>query len=169
MFDVTLKDSSGEIKATGFNDGAVHFHTLFEEGKVYMVSTATIKPANKNFNATDHNYELSFHKGTTVTLCQEASSQDVPRLQHNFKTVNDINDGCQDKDTVDFVGIVADVADVVHFTARSGKELTKREVTIFTQLTYQVLPGHQFFCVLLKAFKCSFTRFVGCIFSGTRG
>lgn len=130
VFDVTLKDSSGEIKATGFNDEAVHFHTLFEEGKVYMVSTATIKPANKNFNATDHNYELSFHKGTTVSHCQEASSQDVPRLQHNLKTVNDINDGCQDKDTVDFVGIVADVADVVHFTARSGKELTKREVRV---------------------------------------
>ena len=91
MFDVTLKDSSGEIKATGFNDEAVHFHTLFEEGKVYMVSTATIKPANKNFNKTDHNYELSFHKGTLVTQCLEATSSNVPRSGYTLKTINDVN------------------------------------------------------------------------------
>ena len=88
---VLLNDSSGEIKATGFNEEAARFHPLFEEDRVYVIETATIKPANKNFNKTDHNYELSFHKGTLVTQCLEATSSEVPRSGYTLKTINDVN------------------------------------------------------------------------------
>jgi len=128
VFDVTLKDTSGEIKATGFNEMADKFHPLFEDEKVYLVETASIKPANMNFNKTGHNYELSFHQGTQVTLCMESNSREVPKVQHNLKTIHEINEGDDNKDAIDFVGVVIDVGEVINFTARSGKELTKREV-----------------------------------------
>jgi len=131
VFDLTLKDSSGEIKATGFNEEAARFHPLFEEDRVYVIETATIKPANKNFNKTDHNYELSFHKGTLVTQCLEATSSEVPRSGYTLKTINDVNqEGTNAGDSVDVLGVVIDVGDVHNFTSKGGKDLTKREVRL---------------------------------------
>ena len=59
----------------------------------------------------------------------ESNSREVPKVQHNLKNIHEINEGDDSKDAIDFVGVVIDVGEVINFTARSGKELTKREVS----------------------------------------
>ena len=44
VFDFTLKDASGDIKVTAFKELATKFFDVVEEGKVYYLSNAQIKP-----------------------------------------------------------------------------------------------------------------------------
>jgi replication factor A1 len=64
MFSVTLIDKSGEIKATAFNTVADEFFSRLEEGKVYCISKARIKLANKIYSTSD--YELTLERDTNV-------------------------------------------------------------------------------------------------------
>ena len=129
VFDVTLQDSSGEIKVSGFNDQARKFHQVFEEGKVYWLETATIKAADRRFNTTDHNYELSLHQGSNVQLCHDSKTGDVPGIKYNLKPISEIKE-MNEKDSTDAMGVVVSVGDVQDLTTRAGRDTKKREIRI---------------------------------------
>ena len=40
-------DESGEIRATGFKEQCDKFYNMLEVGKVYLISSCVLKPANK--------------------------------------------------------------------------------------------------------------------------
>jgi len=132
VFDITLQDSSGDIKVTGFNEMAEKFHPVFQENRVYFVEAASVKPANKNFNQTSHNYELSLHAGSKVELCQEIASREVPGISFpDLKSISEIiESGGDSADTVDVMGVVVAVDDVKDLTTRAGRNTKKREIRI---------------------------------------
>jgi replication factor A1 len=66
LFNVTLMDETDEISGTGFNSAVDQLYSKFEEGKVYYVSKARVNLANKQFNKTANDYELSLDKNTQV-------------------------------------------------------------------------------------------------------
>ena len=66
LFNVTLMDESGEIKATGFNDAVEMLYDKLQEGKVYFVSKARVNLARKKFSNLANDYELSFERQTEV-------------------------------------------------------------------------------------------------------
>ena len=47
VFDFELKDASGDIKITAFNDEVDKIFDLVQEGKVYYLSNAKIQPVRK--------------------------------------------------------------------------------------------------------------------------
>ena len=47
VFDFILKDKSGEIKVTGFNEEQRKYSDMIQEGKVYYLSNARIQPVRK--------------------------------------------------------------------------------------------------------------------------
>jgi replication factor A1 len=72
LFNVTLMDESGEIKATGFNDAVEMLYDKLQEGKVYFVSKARVNLARKKFSNLANDYELSFERQTEVEEVQYA-------------------------------------------------------------------------------------------------
>ena len=72
LFNVTLMDESGEIKATGFNDAVEMLYDKFQEGKVYFISKARVNLARKKFSNIANDYELSFERHTEVDEVQYA-------------------------------------------------------------------------------------------------
>lgn len=72
LFNVTLMDESGEIKATGFNDAVEMLYDKFQEGKVYFISKARVNLARKKFSNLANDYELSFERQTEVEEVQYA-------------------------------------------------------------------------------------------------
>jgi replication factor A1 len=66
FFNVTFMDDTGEIRGTGFNSAVDELYSKLEEGKVYYISKARVNLANKKFNNTAHNCELSLEKNTEV-------------------------------------------------------------------------------------------------------
>ncbi len=66
LFNVTLMDDSGEIRATAFNAVVDDLYPLFEEGKVYYVSKARVNLAKKKFSNVNNDYELGLEKNTEI-------------------------------------------------------------------------------------------------------
>lgn len=66
LFNVTLMDETGEIRATAFNTVVDELYDRFQEGKVYYVSKARVNLAKKKFSNLQNDYELSLEKNTEV-------------------------------------------------------------------------------------------------------
>ena len=47
VFDFVLKDASGEIKVTGFNEDANKYFDMLQEGKIYYLSNGKIQSVRK--------------------------------------------------------------------------------------------------------------------------
>lgn len=87
LFNVTLVDETGEIKATGFNQAVDELYDKIQEGKVYYISRARVNLAKKKFSSVNNEYELSFERNTEVeevravtlsaTRCLRSSCQSV--------------------------------------------------------------------------------------------
>ena len=79
-----LLDESGEIRATAFRDLVDKLYPALEVGKVYYIKGASVKPANRKFNSTRHNYELTFEATSTVVPCAEEQAPDIPTIKFEF-------------------------------------------------------------------------------------
>ena len=66
LFNVTLMDETGEIRATGFNLVVDELYPKLEEGKVYYISKARVNLAKKKFSNLANDYELSLERNTEV-------------------------------------------------------------------------------------------------------
>merc|ERR1719502_1039370 len=67
VFSVDLLDAAGgEIRASFFNDAAAKFINTIEVKKCYKFSKGSAKIANKQFNNTNHRYELTFENSAVI-------------------------------------------------------------------------------------------------------
>lgn len=71
LFNVTLMDDSGEIRATAFNAVVDDLYSRLEEGKVYYLSKARVNLAKRKFSNVNNDYELGLEKNTEI---EEAST-----------------------------------------------------------------------------------------------
>ncbi|VDN31537.1 unnamed protein product, partial [Cylicostephanus goldi] len=62
-FEITDKDGVA-IRITGFNDAAERAYSIIQTDCSYYISGCTVKQANKRFNTTGHDYELSINANT---------------------------------------------------------------------------------------------------------
>lgn len=137
LFSVNFLDESGEIRATGFNDSVDKFHDLLEMNKVFYVSKATLKTANKTYSTVNNDYEMTFTPETTILPCEESETS-IPMLQFDFVPIASIES--LDKDAVvDIIGVCKFAADVQSFVARTtNKECIKREVKLVDRSNKEV-------------------------------
>lgn len=68
LFNVTLMDDSGEIRATGFNQQVDQFFDVLQENKAYYISKARVNIAKKQFNNVNNEYELSLGNDTEISV-----------------------------------------------------------------------------------------------------
>jgi replication factor A1 len=66
LFNVTLVDDTGEIRATAFNTVVDDLFPRLEEGKVYYISKARVNFAKKKFNNLSNDYELTLERNTQI-------------------------------------------------------------------------------------------------------
>ena len=66
LFTVHFLDDSGEIRATGFNEQVDTLYSVLQEGQIFFVSGCKVNMANKKFSNLNHEYELTFERGTEV-------------------------------------------------------------------------------------------------------
>jgi len=64
LFSVVFLDQSGKIMATAFNTVVDELFSRLEKGRVYQVSKARIKVANKAYS--NHDYELILERTTHI-------------------------------------------------------------------------------------------------------
>ncbi|OLY85024.1 Replication factor A protein 1 [Smittium mucronatum] len=136
LFNVTFMDSSGEIRATGFNDQIDQFYSMLEIGKVYYLSSLRVNMANPKFNQVKNEYELVFESFSELTLCNE--SVDIPEIKYNFTKLSKLMEIEKDS-VIDVLVVVSHVGELSEIRSKAtNKTLTKRELTVVDDSMYSV-------------------------------
>jgi replication factor A1 len=137
LFNVTLLDESGEIRATAFNDQADQYWDVLNEGTVYYISSpCKVQMAKKQFNNTNNDYELVFERDTHVEKCEDQSN--VPQIRYNFVNIQELQDVEKDA-TVDVIGVLKEVQEVSQIVSKTTqKPFDKRELVLVDDTGFQV-------------------------------
>ncbi|XP_019952555.2 replication protein A 70 kDa DNA-binding subunit-like isoform X2 [Paralichthys olivaceus] len=127
LFTFEIVDESGEIRVTAFNKEVDKFFSLVEQGKVYYISKATLKVANKQYTKVKNQYEITLHAQSSIVLCDD--SQGVPTLHCDFVPIAELEN--RDKDAIiDVIGVCKSVEDVSRITTKTSREVSKRALSL---------------------------------------
>ncbi|KAM7398140.1 hypothetical protein PAMA_006158 [Pampus argenteus] len=127
LFSFEMVDESGEIKITAFNKEVDKFFSLVEQGKVYYISKATLKVANKQYTALKNDYEMTLHANSSIVPCDD--SGDIPTLNCDFVPIAELEN--RDKDAIiDVIGVCKSAEDVSRITTKASREVTKRALSL---------------------------------------
>ncbi|KAG6917933.1 hypothetical protein DXG01_000370 [Tephrocybe rancida] len=121
LFNVTLMDDTGEIRATGFNLAVDELYPKLDEGKVYYISKARVNLAKKKFSNLANDYELGLERNTEVEECHETTN--LPMIKYHFVPLSGLEELPKDS-TCDVIAIV--------------KEIPKRELMLVDQSGFSV-------------------------------
>lgn len=138
LFNVNFLDTSGEIRATAFNEMAVKYSEMLEEGKVYYISKARLQPAKPQFTNLSHPYELSLDRESVIEPSQDEAN--VPKTHFNFIKLNSIENQ-EANSTVDVLGIIQSVNPHFELTSRAGKKFDRRDISIVDDSNYSITVG----------------------------
>lgn len=138
LFNVNFLDTSGEIRATAFNEMATKFNEILQEGRVYYISKARLQPAKPQFTNLTHPYELSMDRDTVVEECFDESN--VPKTHFSFTKLNAIPNQ-EANSTVDVLGIIQTVNPQFELTSRAGKKFDRRDIDIVDDSGYSITVG----------------------------
>ncbi|KAM0877104.1 hypothetical protein ACQ4PT_035749 [Festuca glaucescens] len=127
LFNFDLLDAhGGEIRAVCFSSTARYdqFYDLIEVDKVYLISRGALRPAKKQYNHLNNDYEIHLDNTTSIEVSSGDDSS-IPRQQFNFREISEIAN--MDKGTmVDLLGVVTSVSPSSPFMRKNGVETQKR-------------------------------------------
>ena len=116
-------DESGEIRATAFKEQCDKFYPMIEVGKVYLISSCILKPANRQYSNIKNEYEITFRETTEVSLCSDDTSS-VPSITFNFVRIADLNPSLKDQ-VVDILGVCKSASDVMTINSQKLNKVKK--------------------------------------------
>ncbi|KQK01644.1 replication protein A 70 kDa DNA-binding subunit A [Brachypodium distachyon] len=129
VFNFDLLDSDGgEIRVTCFNDLVDRFYEVVEVGKVYVVSRGNLKPAQKNFNHLNNEWEIVLDNGSSVDLCPDENSS-IPSQRFNFRPISEVED-TPNATILDMIGVVISVSPCTTIQKKNGMETQKRIINL---------------------------------------
>lgn len=129
VFSFDLLDSDGgEIRVTCFNAVAEQFYDQIEVGKVYLISKGSLKPAQKNFNHLNNEYEIFLEATSIIQSCLEEDNS-IPRQQFNFRSIGDV-EGMEPNSMVDVIGVVSSISPSSTIMRKNGTEANKRSLQL---------------------------------------
>ncbi|KAG0658611.1 Replication factor A protein 1 [Maudiozyma exigua] len=138
LLNVNFLDTSGEIRATAFNDMAVKYNELLQEGKVYYVSKARLQPSKPQFSNLSHPYELSLDRESQIEPSEDEAN--VPKTHFDFVKLNTIENK-EENSTVDVLGIIQTVNPHFELTSRAGKKFDRRDIVLVDDSNYSITVG----------------------------
>ncbi|EPS73533.1 hypothetical protein M569_01223, partial [Genlisea aurea] len=129
VFSFDLLDSDGgEIRATCFNSAADRFYDAIEVGKVYVLSKGNLKPAQKNFNHLQNEWEIFLDTSSSLDQCPDEDLS-IPRQKFSFRPISEIEDA-ESNAILDVIGVVVGVDPSVPILRKNGMETQKRTVSM---------------------------------------
>jgi len=121
---VVTDDSGSEIEITCFSEDIGRFKPQVEKGKVYAISKGKVQN-NRYKKKIDHEYSIiATRQMTIVPLANERVNRNI-----NFISIQNLSE-VKPEEKVSVMGVVTEVGELEEFTAKSGKQCKKREVTI---------------------------------------
>lgn len=129
VFNMDFYDESAQIRATVFNDLVDRFYDKIQCGKVYIISDADIKDANKKYSSIKNNFELIFSNDTEIIECDE-KNENFPELKIDFISISELKKLSLNS-LVNVIGICHEIRGLEEFVSKkNGKCLKKREIIL---------------------------------------
>lgn len=129
VFSFDMLDSDGgEIRATCFNALVDRFYETVEVGKVYVVSRGNLKPAKRDYNHLNNEWEIFLEHQSTIELCLDENSS-IPAQRFNFTSIDRIED-LENNAIVDVLGVVTAVNPSTTIQRKNGMETQKRTIAL---------------------------------------
>lgn len=126
LFSFETVDSSGEIRITAFNNEVDKFFPLLEQGRVYYISKAILKVANKQYTAVKNDYEMTLTAQSSIVPSNDRN-EDVPAVHCDFVPIAELES--REKDSlVDVIGVCKRAEDITRITTRTNREVSKRSL-----------------------------------------
>ncbi|XP_071742412.1 replication protein A 70 kDa DNA-binding subunit A [Rutidosis leptorrhynchoides] len=130
VFSFDLLDSDGgEIRVTCFNAVVDRFYDTIEVGKVYMISKGSLKPAKKNFNHLNNEWEIFLESSSTIDLCPDEDASSIPQQQFSFRPISEI-ETVENNSIIDVIGVVMSVEPCMPIMRKNGMETQKRTINL---------------------------------------
>ena len=126
LFSVTLKDHTGEIRGTFFNDVAGNFYDQLEIEKTYIITGGRIKMANKTYSSINNDYEITFDNTTRFDLTEDDAS--IGGLTYNFVKLIDIE--TTKNSSVDVAAIILSFDPVTDIQTRNGSTVKRKLIVV---------------------------------------
>lgn len=146
VFSIDLLDSEGgEIRVTCFNSVADQFYDRIEAGKVYMVSKGSLKPAQKNFNHLNNEWEIVLDSTSTVEPCLDEDIS-IPKQHFNFRPISEI-EHMETNAMVDIIGVVTSINPSNTIMRKNGIETQKKNSSAERHVSLQC-GGNDVGCLL---------------------
>jgi len=140
LFGFVIADATSDLKGTAFKEDADKWFPMIEKGKIFQISNGQLKAKNPRYNNTQHDYELTLGKMTTLEEVYGDDGDDTPTQIYDFKPLDKLSDivlakdattGRGERKNVDICAVCQSAGDVSHIMIKSqGKELAKRELTL---------------------------------------
>ena len=92
LFGFVIADATSDLKVTAFKEDADKWFPMVEKGKIYQISNGQLKPKNTRFNNTQHDYELTLGKMTTLEEVYGDDGDDTPTQIYDFKPLDKLNE-----------------------------------------------------------------------------
>ncbi|CCH62096.1 hypothetical protein TBLA_0G01500 [Henningerozyma blattae CBS 6284] len=140
LLNFNLLDTSGEIRATCFNQLVDKYNETIQEGKVYFISKARLQPSKPKFSNLSHPYELSIENDTIIEECNDVSTNDVPKTNFNFTKLDSIQN-LETNSTIDVLGAIKTVNPHFELTSRAGKKFDRRDIEIVDETGFIIKVG----------------------------
>ncbi|CAI4224683.1 unnamed protein product [Auanema sp. JU1783] len=125
VFNFDLTDHNGDsIRLASFGDTAIRVHGIVQKDCSYYISGGTVKQANRAWNTTGHDYELTLRNDTEIVPCQD--NVKLPPISLKACPLDRL---VQHKDqNIDILAVVDKMDPLNDFVSRAGKNMTKRDI-----------------------------------------
>ncbi|CAB4408241.1 unnamed protein product [Rhizophagus irregularis] len=135
LFNVTLMDDTGEIRATAFNQQADEYMNLLELNKVYYISKGKVNIAKKQFSNVQNDYEITIEAGTII---EPANNSVMPiKIKINPVKISDLVNYEKDN-TVDVVAAIKEISETTQVMTKNQKMIDKRDLIIVDESEFEV-------------------------------
>lgn len=140
VFSFVVTDQDGNaIKVTGFGEQADKFHPMLQNDQTYYISGGgggSVKAANKQYNSTGHDYELTLGRDSEISLCTDMKVEQ-PKFKLNAiplsRVVEHINE------CIDVLAVVDRTSELTQVTTRAEqKQLDKRDIYLVDETLNEI-------------------------------
>ncbi|GFE53136.1 replication factor A-related protein, putative [Babesia ovis] len=139
IMHVDVVDKHGDsIRIKFWGKSATKWYEVLQKGNVYTFSKGNVELSNKRFNTTPHNYEITCHQDSIIEAVEDDVDIKMQR-DHKLLTLRDIKSMPQvTQAPVDLLCILNAVQPVTNIVTKTGRELSKRTVSIVDDTGYEM-------------------------------
>lgn len=139
IMHVDIVDKHGDtIRAKFWGKAAIKWDEVLQKGKVYTFAKGAVDLSNKKFNSIPHNYEIRFYEESTIEPAEDKGDIVMDR-HHQWLSLRDIKSLPNvSQGTVDILCIVNSVTPSTSITTKTGKDISRRKLTIVDDSGYEM-------------------------------